>query len=126
MTQPTIEPNMTLEQAARKAAEIFRWYEQLHAAKPDMEKAKRNAEFAEMLERALTAQAGDGNRLPLEEVPEGWKLAWISHGKFGDAKFCAQIRRVDSHIAPNVCYAYSATPAEALRAAIAAAKDGAG
>lgn len=74
---------------------------------------------------ALTAQAGDGNRLPLEEVPEGWKLAWISHGKFGDAKFCAQIKRVDSHIAPNVRYAYRATPAEALRAAIQAAKDGA-
>lgn len=71
MTQPTIEPNMTLEQAARKAAEIFRWYEQLHAAKPDMEKAKRNAEFAEMLERALTAQAGDANRLPLDEFERG-------------------------------------------------------
>ena len=39
------------------AAKTFRWYEQLHAAKPDLEKAKRNAEFAEQCESAL-AKAG--------------------------------------------------------------------
>lgn len=46
-----------LAEALRFAAEKFRWYEQLHAAKPDIEKAKRNAEFAEVCEEAL-AQYG--------------------------------------------------------------------
>lgn len=121
MTQPTIEPNMTLEQAARKAAEIFRWYEQLHAAKPDMEKAKRNAEFAEMLERALTAQAGDANRLPLEEVPEGWRLSKLHLTTQGI--FYAEL--INQRTGASLL-SHSLTPAEALRAAIAAAKDGEG
>jgi len=31
----------------------FRWYEQLHAAKPDMEKAESNKRFAEKCEKAI-------------------------------------------------------------------------
>jgi len=42
-----------MREALEKAAKTFRWYEELHAAKPDMEKATRNAEFAEMCELAL-------------------------------------------------------------------------
>jgi len=37
-----------------KAAERFREYERLHAAKPDPMKAARNAEMAEMCEQMLT------------------------------------------------------------------------
>jgi len=57
------------------------------------------------------------NTLPFDEIPEGWELGFISHGKFGDgATFSAQIRRIVSH---TIRYAYGRTPAEALRAAIA-------
>jgi len=38
-----------------RAATRFRWYEELHRAKPDHDKANRNAEFAEDCERALAA-----------------------------------------------------------------------
>lgn len=55
-TRAALAERQGLIEAARKAAEAFRWYEKLHAAKPDMEKAKRNAEYAEMLEAALEAQ----------------------------------------------------------------------
>jgi len=47
--------NARLVEAATKAAKTFRWYEQLHRAKPDHEKADRNKEFAEELEAALDA-----------------------------------------------------------------------
>lgn len=42
--------------ALQASAERFREYERLHAAKPDMEKAKRNAEMAEMCEAALKGE----------------------------------------------------------------------
>jgi hypothetical protein len=42
-----------LEQALTKAAAAFRWYESIHAAKPDQDKAKRNADYAVMCEEAL-------------------------------------------------------------------------
>lgn len=64
---------------------------------------------------ALTAQSA--NTLPLDEIPRGWELAWISHGDFAEGKtFCAQIRRI---VLPTVRFAYGITAAEALRAAIA-------
>ena len=37
-----------------QAAERFREYERLHAAKPDPEKARRNAEMAELCEAGLS------------------------------------------------------------------------
>jgi len=45
--------NNAMRAALQASAERFREYERLHAAKPDMEKAKRNAEMAEMCEAAL-------------------------------------------------------------------------
>lgn len=45
--------------AVTKSAETFRWYEKLHAAKPDLEKAQRNAEFAEICEKSLAPFKGD-------------------------------------------------------------------
>lgn len=39
--------------AVTEAAKTFRWYEELHRAKPDHEKADRNKEFAERMELAL-------------------------------------------------------------------------
>jgi hypothetical protein len=42
-----------LEEALAKAAKAFRWYESIHTAKPDVEKAKRNADYAVMCEAAI-------------------------------------------------------------------------
>lgn len=51
-------PDLTLLESPIATLEhcrdVFRHYEQLHAAKPDMEKAKRNAEHAERCETALS------------------------------------------------------------------------
>lgn len=66
---------------------------------------------------ALTAQAGDGNRLPLEEVPEGWWFYELCPGPFN--QFYVTLIQEKTGVLRT---AYSATPAEALRAAIAAAK----
>jgi len=44
------------EKALKLAAKTFRWYEELHRAKPDHEKADRNKELAEIMEAALQAQ----------------------------------------------------------------------
>lgn len=41
-------------------AELFRQYERHHAAKPDMEKAARNASMADMCERALMEPEKEG------------------------------------------------------------------
>lgn len=48
----------TLLDVARLAAVRFREYEALHAAKPDPEKARRNAEIAEQIEAALAQATG--------------------------------------------------------------------
>ena len=45
--------------ALGQAERQFRWYGDLHAAKPDAEKAARNYEYADML-RALLPQTGEG------------------------------------------------------------------
>lgn len=47
---------LAMRAALQASAERFREYERLHAAKPDMEKAKRNAEMAEMCEAALKGE----------------------------------------------------------------------
>lgn len=49
--------------AAHKAEKQFRWYGDLHAAKPDLDKAARNYEYADML-RALLPQTGEGETEP--------------------------------------------------------------
>jgi hypothetical protein len=46
----------TMHAALKSAADRFREYERLHAAKPDPVKAQRNAEMAEMCERALATE----------------------------------------------------------------------
>lgn len=51
-----------LRDALRSCRDQFRRYEQLHALKPDgsgREKAKVNAEFADMCDRVLGEQSGD-------------------------------------------------------------------
>lgn len=57
--------NKELREGLNAAAARFREYEALHAAKPDAEKARRNAEMAEMCERLLaqpkTSKGGPGN-----------------------------------------------------------------
>lgn len=75
--------------------------------------------YVKRMESAMMEK--QANTLPLDEIPEGFELAYISHGKFSDgATFCAQLRRVDSH---TVIYKYASTPSEAIRAAIAAVKE---
>lgn len=77
---------------------------------------------------ALTAQAGDGNRLPLEEVPEGWRLQKILSANENTFEVwlinTGEWRHWPKTRQPNYHVATGATPAEALRAAIEAAKDG--
>lgn len=48
-----------LVEATKKAEKQFRWYGDLHAAKPDPEKAARNYECADML-AALLPPVGEG------------------------------------------------------------------
>lgn len=55
-------------EVARKAAARFREYEALHAAKPDMEKARRNAEMAEEIEAALLKASPSPQNRGEEEV----------------------------------------------------------
>lgn len=52
------DAHSALVEALREAAERFREYQSLHAAKPDMEKAKRNADIAEVCEAALALAEG--------------------------------------------------------------------
>lgn len=100
MTQPTIEETI-------EAIDIAL-----------ITKGGLGGEFLHVARAALTAQSA--NTLPLDEIPDGWELGFISHGKFGDgATFSAQIRRIVLH---TLRYAYGRTPAEALRAAIAKVK----
>ena len=80
----------------------------------EFNEAIKNREMLKAIRTALTAQSA--NTLPLDEIPRGWELAWISHGDFAEGKtFCAQIRRI---VLPTVRFAYGITAAEALRAAI--------
>ena len=77
---------------------------------------------------ALTARGlpVDGNRLPLEEIPEGWKFLELCAAI--NNRFYVELMRAKAGGFPPYerKLAYGATPAEALRAAIAAAaKDGA-
>lgn len=67
-----IEDLKQVRDALEENAKAFRWYEGLHAAKPDMDKARRNAEFAERSETALTTLdriIGEG-----VVVPDGYAL----------------------------------------------------
>lgn len=52
-----IENSDNRVQAMREAliscARVFRWYEEIHNGKSDVEKAKRNREMAELCDRAL-------------------------------------------------------------------------
>lgn len=48
--------NMTYGSALHKCAQTFRYYESLHAAKPDPVKAKANGDIAETIERLLDAR----------------------------------------------------------------------
>ena len=75
---------------------------------------------------ALTAQAlpEDGNRLTLEEIPEGWEFRIIEKIWAIDAPAAHYCCILDNPDHDDIT-ANGATPAEALRAAIQAAKDGA-
>lgn len=42
-----------LEKSVKIAEDTFKWYGDLHAAKPDMEKAARNYELADEMSRTL-------------------------------------------------------------------------
>lgn len=122
MTQPTI----SLEQAVEwidKAIDAWQsWPEAVKAQSP------RQLPMLQTIRAALTAQAlpVDGNRLPLEEIPEGWKFLELCAAI--NNRFYVELMRAKAGGFPPYerKLAYGATPAEALRAAIAAAaKDGA-
>lgn len=72
---------------------------------------------------AQTAQAGDGNRLPLEEMPIGVQFNSLYKSLRGD-KYCSILKDVHNGEI-RLFYGDGRTPAEALRAAIERAKDGA-
>lgn len=55
MVRGTADTIAALRRAVGAAAERFREYQALHAAKPDPAKAQRNAEMAELCESALRA-----------------------------------------------------------------------
>lgn len=55
---PSIE---TAKAALRYAAQVFRDYEQIHAAKPDPEKAARNHDHAKICELALEELSTEGS-----------------------------------------------------------------
>lgn len=107
MTQPTIEEMIAWCDASASSQE------------PDDEF------MIEAIRAALTAQGlpEDRNRLPLEEIPEGIQFkSMIKSGKHdGYNVMLSGVRN------GRICFfdGDAATPAEALRAAIAAAKDGA-
>ena len=63
-----------LRTAAKRAAEFFREYEQIHAAKPDPEKARRNAERAEMLDRRKLAALRDPRSMNAGRIDEAGRL----------------------------------------------------
>lgn len=67
-----------LSEVAKEAAQMFRWYEELHRAKPDHEKADRNAAMAKKLEDALATPA----ELPAEvrEIEERHKAGYGTSG----------------------------------------------
>lgn len=63
------------------------------------------------------------NTLPLDEVPDGWRIsqiAYYSNSNNDDLYICDLIRRADAEL---VCSNAMPTPAEALRAAIAKARE---
>ncbi len=51
--QAALQQEGDVMKALELAAKTFRWYEELHRAKPDHEKADRNKELAETMEAAL-------------------------------------------------------------------------
>lgn len=110
MTQPTIE-------------------QELVAISQDIKEIREGAfvtslrdQIAE-LRAALTAQAGDGWK-PIEEVPEGWRLEQLAFYRNSENQpkwICDLYNEKANRLASTNCHD---TAAEALRAAIAAAKDG--
>lgn len=54
-----IEAQRPLLEALEKAEKTFRWYGDLHAAKPDTEKAARNYELADEMRAAIKQAKGD-------------------------------------------------------------------
>jgi len=56
---PTLRARVgELERAVTKARDTFRHYGDLHAAKPDEVKAKRNYDLADEMQAALTSTKG--------------------------------------------------------------------
>ena len=112
MTAPTIEQIFILmQQQLQIAADSFR-NEGLAIDADDCE---------EILAKSKTATQS-ANTLPLDEVPEGWRIsqiAYYSNSNNADLYICDLIRRADAEL---VCSNAMPTPAEALRAAIAKAK----
>ncbi len=92
-----------------------------------LENPSDDCPMLDAIRAALTARGlpDDGNRLPLEEIPEGWKFLELCAAI--NNRFYVELMRAKAGGFPPYerKLAYGATPAEALRAAIAAAKDGA-
>lgn len=113
MTQPTIEQMKTAKEWLEENCDRFRldvWYDWQH-----MNLIKKIQENA--IRAALTAQAVDGNRLPLEEVPIGVQFNSLYKSIRGD-KYCSILKDVHNGEI-RLFYGNGQTPAEALRAAIA-------
>lgn len=55
-TAPLRDDNARLRAAATEAEKMFRWYGDIHAAKPDPDKAARNYEMADKMAAALEAR----------------------------------------------------------------------
>lgn len=121
MTQPTIE-KLTHEEKIRIANAI----DPMHA---DYKPGALNLTCAAQIIRdALTAQEVDGNRLPLDEVPEGYEFYSLKAytDTVGQNYYSCTLRNLKTGGFVSPLAELFNTPAEALRAAIAAAKDGAG
>lgn len=123
MTQPTIEPAPLCSHCGftlPKHDGGLRHYG-THTAHQENECLRLLHAEINRLRAALTAQAGDGNRLPLEEIPAGYSFCEMRRSFNVEGGFNVRLISLTRDE-----YGIGKTPAEAMRAAIAAAKDGAG
>ena len=94
--------------ALGQAEKQFRWYGDLHAAKPDAEKAARNYEYADML-HALLPQTGEAgtDRADLIPLPnaEAEALDYIANSD-ADGPLPGRVQRhVESLLRQGLIYA---------------------
>jgi len=93
----------------------FASYEE-YSARIDEAARERAEGLLAVICTALTAQAGDGNRLPLEEIPAGYSFCEMRRSFNVEGGFNVRLISLTRDE-----YGLGKTPAEALRAAIASA-----